>query len=361
MIFWRMVWRAMAERRQRVALTLSALTITSALATALLNLYSDIEGKLRGEFHGYGANLVIAPGAERQTLPLDALAVAEKYGEAAPFLYSVETVNGEPVVLAGVDFQRAEPLTGYWEITGRRRPLSGECLAGERVAARFHLQPGSTLNIRTRLGDERRRVAGIVSTGAGEDSQVFLAFEEAASATGLPRQASLIRVRAPGEKADQARAALAAALPEAEVRLLRAVVESEAAVVLKIRGTLFLLTVLILAIAALCVMNNFSAIVHQRRKEIGILKALGGADRPIAALVASEALGIGAAGSVAGFALGCVLARWLGWRIFHQPVAAHVVVLPAVAGITLTVALAGIVAPLRRIRRIEPAVILRGE
>ncbi len=361
LVWPRLVWRAMAERWQRISLALAALTIAAALATALLGLYLDIERKLRGEFRGYGANLILSPAGDRQTLPLDALAEADKYGQAAPFLYSVQTVNGEPVVLAGVDFKRLEPLAGYWQVEGRRQPLSGECLVGERVAARFELRPGSIVNV----GLQAYRVAGIVSTGAAEDSQVLLPIEDVAERAGLSHQASLIAVRVDGAQVERARAALAASLaavlPGAEVRALRAVIESEAAVVLKIRGTLFVLTLLVLLIVTLCVMNNFAAIVYQRRKEIGVLKAIGGADRRIAALFAAEVAAVGLLGSLAGFGLGWLLVRWLGWQIFHQPMETSLAVLPPVAGITLLVALAATIVPLRRIRQIEPAVILRGE
>ncbi|MBI3666237.1 MAG: ABC transporter permease [Acidobacteria bacterium] len=356
-MFRRVVWRAMHERRQRVGLALAALTVGATLATALLSLYGDIERKLRGQFRGYGANIIISPAGGRQTLPIAALAEGEKHGSAAPFLYSVQTVDGEPVVLAGVDFERLRPLADYWKITGRRRPEAGECLVGERVAGLFQLRTGSQIEV----GGGKRRVAGIVSTGAAEDSQVLLPIEEVARLAGLDRQASLIAVRAEGSQVEAARATLAAALPEAEVRVLRALVESEANVVLKIRGTLFLLTLLILLIVALCVMNNFSAIVYQRRKEIGILKAIGGGEWRIASLFAAEVLTVGAAGSLAGFGLGCWMARWLGWQIFHQPVPARLEILPSVVGITLLAALVSTVLPLRQIRRIEPAVILRGE
>lgn len=356
-IFPRMVWRAILERRERVGLALAALTVAATLATALLGLYSDLEHKLRGEFRGYGANLVVAPSGEGRTLPLAVLEEAEKLGKAAPFLYSVETANAEPVVVAGLDFRRAEALTAYWEVTGRRQPLREECLVGERVAERWQLQPGSMLDV----AGERRRVAGVVSTGGAEDSQVMLPIDDVAALAGLHRQASLIAVRVEGSRVEQARAALARSFPELDVRVLRAVAESEAAVVLKIRDTMFLLTLMILLIATLCVMNNFSAIVYQRRKEIGILKAIGGGERRIAALFASEVLALGLVGGVAGFGFGWLLARWLGWQIFHQPINAGLPVLPAVLATTLLVALAGVALPLRRIRHIEPAVILRGE
>ncbi len=356
-MFWRIIWKAILERRQRVALALAALTVGSSLATVLLGLYSDIERKLRQQFRGYGANLILAPRGDRQTLPRAALEEAAKFGDAAPFLYSVQTAHGEPVVFAGVDFQRAEPLTSYWQVRGNRRPLPNECLVGERVAERFGLQPGSIID----LGEEKRRVAGIVSTGAAEDSQVLLPIDDVAERARLGREASLIAVRVEGAQLERARVALAMALPQAEVRVLRSVAESEAAIVLKIRSTMFLLMLLVLAIVALCVMNNFGAILYQRRKEIGILKAIGGADRRIAALFASEAVAIGLAGSVLGFVMGWALARWLGWQIFHQPIETSLTVLPAVAAITVLVTVAATAVPLRRIRKIDPAVILRGD
>jgi len=132
-------------------------------------------------------------------------------------------------------------------------------------------------------------------------------------------------------------------------------------VVLKIRGTLFLLTALVLAITALAVMNNFTAVVYQRRKEIGLLKAIGGADARVAALFAAEAAALAAAGSLAGFGIGSAVARWMGRQIFQQPGSVGIETLPVVAAITLAVALAATIVPYRHIRRIEPAVILRGE
>ena len=349
----RLVWRAMFERRQRVALAFAALTVAATLSTALLGLYTDIERKLRGQFSGYGPNLVLAPAEGRQTLPLAALAEADKYGPAVPFLYSVQAGNGEPAVLAGVDFDRLTPLAGYWQIDGQRRPGPGECLVGERVAERFRLRPGSTLEV----AGTKRTVAGIVSTGAAEDSQILLPIGD----VGLAGVASLIAVRADSSRIEAVRAALTAALPDVEVRVVRAVVESEANVVLKIRGTLFLLTLLILFITALAVMNNFGAVVYQRRKEIGILKAIGAADRRIAAMFAAEVTALSLAGSVAGFGLGWIVARWLGWRIFHQPVPPRPELLPVVAALTVAVGLAATIWPLWEMREIEPAVILRGE
>src|SRR5579871_3969567 len=106
-MFLRFVTAALRFRRRRLLLAFSALAVAATLATALFSVYSDIERKMRIEFRGYGANMIIAPAGDAGTLPLDAVSRAESLGvTAAPFLYRVGRVHGEPVVVAGVDFRR---------------------------------------------------------------------------------------------------------------------------------------------------------------------------------------------------------------------------------------------------------------
>src|ERR1700736_6047954 len=102
-MFLRFVIAAVRYRRRRLLLAFSALAVAATLATALFSVYSDIERKMRVEFRGYGANLIIAPPGAARTLSLDALHAADALGAtAAPFLYTVGRVQNEPVVVAGV-------------------------------------------------------------------------------------------------------------------------------------------------------------------------------------------------------------------------------------------------------------------
>jgi putative ABC transport system permease protein len=122
---------------------------------------------------------------------------------------------------------------------------------------------------------------------------------------------------------------------------------------------------LILAITTLCVSSNFSALVIERSREIGVLKAIGAAERKIAALFLSESLLLGAGSAISGYAAGLAVAWWIGRRIFPESASAAVgvdfrVFLP-VAGVTLAVAVLATLAAASRIWRIKPAVILRGE
>src|SRR5690349_24997385 len=103
-MFWRFVLGAVKFRRRRLFLAFSGLAVAATLATALLSVYSDIDRKMRHEFRGYGANLTVAPAPESQTVPLTAVAEAERLGAvAAPFLYTVGRIGEERVVVAGID------------------------------------------------------------------------------------------------------------------------------------------------------------------------------------------------------------------------------------------------------------------
>ena len=57
-MFVRMLVRAAVLRRGRAASALFAMVVAAAVATAMLNLYVDVQAKLRREFRNYGANII---------------------------------------------------------------------------------------------------------------------------------------------------------------------------------------------------------------------------------------------------------------------------------------------------------------
>jgi putative ABC transport system permease protein len=91
-MFVRMLVRAAVLRRGRAASALLAMVVAAAAATAMLNLYVDVQAKLRREFRKYGANVVVV-AREGQDLPQDALATARSAlgnsGTVVPFAYAV--------------------------------------------------------------------------------------------------------------------------------------------------------------------------------------------------------------------------------------------------------------------------------
>jgi len=362
-MFWRFVLAAVRYRRRRLLLAFAGLAVAATLATTLFSIYADIERKMRREFRGYGANLVIAPAGNSSAVPLKAVEDAERLGAvAAPFIYVIGRIGDERVVVAGLDFRRAGPLTSYWQVEGANAAGPDQCLAGSAAAAHFHVTVGQNLP----LASGACVVRGIVSTGGPEDNRVMVPFERAAAEAGFENSASMVEVRADGSRVNDVRAALARALPGADVRVLHAVAETEANVVLKVRSAVFFLALVIFGITTLCVTGNFSALVLERSREIGILKAIGAAETRIAALFLSESLVLGLVSTVAGYVLGLAVAYGIGRTIFSDGAQARAVgvnfsVFAPVMGVTLLVAALATLFAASRIWRIEPAMILRGE
>src|SRR5258707_11803366 len=106
-MFLRMLVRAAVLRRGRAASALLAMIVAAAVTTAMLNLYVDVQAKLRREFRNYGANIILV-GKGGASLPSDALShvesVLDGHGVAAPFaLVVAPTCHGRPNLVCGTD------------------------------------------------------------------------------------------------------------------------------------------------------------------------------------------------------------------------------------------------------------------
>ena len=362
-MFLRMLLRAAVLRRGRAASALLAMVVAAAVATAMMNLYVDVQAKLRSEFRNYGANIVIA-GKDGAALPANALATVESaLGEksvAVPFAYVVaRTADGQSVVVAGTDFSRVQKLNRWWSVN--RWPSGAhQGLIGTRaVTAISHSDKPFTISFKERTIEVTP--AGTLSTGAAEDSRIYLDLAGFTAWTGI--QPSTIEVAASG-RAEDVQAALqrlAAAMPEAEVRPVRQIVEGEARVLNKTRATLLAAAVLIVLTAALCVLATLIGWVFDRRRDFAIMKALGASEKLVNVFFAAEAAALGVAGALIGYLIGIGVAAWIGRVNFHAPVVPRLSVLPWVIAGSVLVALISAVVPIGLLRRVQPAMILRGE
>jgi putative ABC transport system permease protein len=362
-MFVRMLVRAAVLRRGRALSALCAMIVAAGVATAMLNLYVDVQAKLQREFRNYGANIILV-GKDGASLPADALAHVDSVlagrGVVAPFaLVVARTSAGQPVVVAGTDFDRVRQLDRWWSVSGW--PAAPEqALVGVRAVSvvssgnqPFNLSfQGRTIHLTS---------AGTVQTGGAEDSRVYLSLPDFVSWTGL--QPSTIEVAATGspEEITAILHQLEQAVPAAEVRPVRQIIEGEARVLGKTRATLMAATALIILTAALCVLSTLMGWVFDRRRDFAIMKALGASDRLLNGFFAAEAAALGAAGAVIGFVLGIGIAAWIGRVNFHAPVAPRFGVLPIVLAGSIVVTLLSAVLPISLLRRVQPAVILRGE
>ncbi len=203
--------------------------------------------------------------------------------------------------------------------------------------------------------------AGTVQTGAAEDSRIYVSLADFVVWTGV--QPSTIEVAASGSPEEVAGIMnqLTEAIPAADVRPVRQIMEGEARVLGKTRATLLAAAALIILTAALCVLSTLMGWVFDRRRDFAIMKSLGASTRLLNGFFAAEAAALGATGAVIGFVVGIGIAAWIGRANFHAAVVPRFSILPVVLAGSMAVTLLSAILPIALLRRVQPAVILRGE
>jgi putative ABC transport system permease protein len=400
-MFLRMLVRAAILRRGRAAAALAAVIVAAAVTTALLNLYIDVQAKLRHEFRNYGANITVvakqvAGDDASSSLPADGLARVDSVlggrGIAAPFAMVIaravvpEKNDGQPVVVVGTDFARVRQLDKWWSVshwpektptlaaqnatsmghpTAEVEDPASDALIGVRALAAIAPSTVATKNQEFTLSFQGKTLhvlpVGTVETGAAEDSRIYLSHADFENWTGI--KPSTIEVAANGTPEEIAAivSQLSQAIPSADVRPVRQIMEGEARVLNKTRATLLAAAALIILTASLCVLSTLMGWVFDRRRDFAIMKALGASARLLNGFFAAEAAALGAAGAVIGFLVGIGIAAWIGRVNFHAPIVPRFSVLPLVLAGSMVVTLVAAILPISLLRRVEPAAILRGE
>jgi putative ABC transport system permease protein len=380
-MFLRMLVRAAVLRRDRAASALFAMVVAAAVATAMLNLYVDVQSKLQREFRNYGANIIVVE-KDGASLPADAIssidATLAGRGIAAPFgMIVARTSDGQPIVVAGTDFERVRQLDRWWSVsrwpTEGGTPNSG---AADKSVPPIEMGHQGLVGVRAMpivspknqpfdLSFQGRTLrvtpAGTVQTGAAEDSRIYISLADFVDWTRI--QPSTVEVAVSGSPDEIAAmmSQLAAAMPSAEVRPVRQIMEGEARVLGKTRATVLAAAAMIILTAALCVLSTLMGWVFDRRRDFAIMKALGASGRLLNGFFAAEAAVLGATGALIGFLVGIGIAVWIGRVNFHAPVVPRFSVLPVVLAGSMIVTLLAAILPISLLRRVQPAVILKGE
>jgi putative ABC transport system permease protein len=407
-MFLRMLVRAAVLRRGRAVSALFAMIVAAAVTTAMLNLYVDVQAKLRREFRNYGANIILV-GKDGASLPADSLAHVDSVlagrGIAAPFgLVVARTADGQPIVVAGTDFERVKQLNKWWKVSAWPTEIPTSRVEDAREMGHPANQSGGSIPSQSQdphpVAQDATKVGrpqslspaligvralptvapknqsfdltfqgrtlhvtptGTVQTGAAEDSRIYVSLSDFVAWTGV--QPSTIEVAASGSPEEIAGIMnqLAHAIPAGDVRPVRQIMEGEARVLGKTRATLLAAAALIILTAALCVLSTLMGWVFDRRRDFAIMKALGASGRLLSGFFAAEAVILGATGAVIGFLVGIGIAAWIGRVNFHAPVVPRLSVLPVVLAGSMAVTLLSAILPISLLRRVQPAVILRGE
>jgi putative ABC transport system permease protein len=420
-MFVRLVYESFRRQKRRKMLAGAAITLGVTVATAMIAVATDIGDKINRELRTIGANLIVTP--QEDTLDVEIGGVNLKPPSDGAFLDEADlpkikgtfwhnNITGfapmlpvnvaieqggkqQDTVLLGTYF--AKPLafgkeefsTGvrtthpWWKVVGAwPGDSSRDVLLGERLAFRLGKKSGDEIT----LAGRQLRVSGILSTGGAEDDQVVAPLGLAQEILGKPGAVRRVYVSALTKPEDALARRdpkslsgpiydrwycspypqsiayqLAEAIPHSHAEQIRQVAQNEGAVLTRIEGLIFLITLAALFASALAVSAAMATAIFERRGEVGLMKALGAGRLAVASVFFAEAALMALIGGVVGFGAGAVLARQIGRSIFNSQISIQPVLLPVILAIAVIVTFAGSAAAIRRAVGMDPVFALRGE
>jgi putative ABC transport system permease protein len=418
-MFARLVYESFRRQSRRKILAGVAITLGVAVATAMIAVATDIGDKINRELRSYGANLIVTP--HEDTLDVEIGGVNLKPASDGAFLneadlprikgtfwrhnivgfspmlpvkVKVDGYSGD-VSLLGTYFKKTlrfgtdDFTTGvkithpWWKVQGAW-PDDGstDVLIGERLADKLGKRAGDRMEVAGRS----LSVAGILSTGGVEDNQIVAPLWLAQQILGKPGAVRRIYVSALTKPQDALAVRdpktmtpemydrwycspyvqsiayqLQEAIPHAHAEQIRQVAQNEGTVLSRIKGLMLLVTFAALFASALAVSAAMATAIFERRREVGLMKALGAGNVIVAAIFFTEALLLALIGGTTGFFAGSLLARQIGRSIFDSQISIEPAVFPVILAIAVIVTFAGSAAAIRRAVKFDPVFALRGE
>jgi putative ABC transport system permease protein len=387
----------------------------------MIAVATDIGDKISRELRTYGANLIVTPQEDTLDLqiggadlkpPSDGAYLNESdlpkiwgmfwhhnivgFAPMLPVNVRNEANGGtENLTLVGtyfskhLTFGKEDFVTGvkithpWWKVQGAwPDDNSQDVLLGEGLAAKLARRPGDLIQI----GKAEHHISGILSTGGPEDQQIVASLSLAQEILGRPGAVRRLYVSALTKPEDALARRdpktmnsemfdrwycspyvtsiayqLQEAIPHSHAEQIRQVAQNEGTVLSRIKGLMLLVTLAALFASALAVSAAMATAIFERRREVGLMKALGAGDSSVAALFFVEAALLALIGGVVGFLGGMALARQIGRSIFNSQITIEPVLFPVVLAIAVVVTFSGSALAIRRAVKFDPVYALRGE
>jgi len=339
------------RRKKRLLYSALGVVIGTMTVVGILTIAQAGEAKIIDQLEKYGPNLTVVPAISNLDmklgdLSLGTLTVGENYiaqeklteiqqiaddeirdklkiedegliATVAPKLFLNAQVGQISVMLVGVDPQQEAKIKTWWKIQDGEY-LSGEnqALVGMVAAELLKLRPGDTIT----LNGNEITISGVLSdTGSNDDYQVFIPIETLQSAFNKEGLVSSVDVRAlcnacPVEIIADG---LNKNIPGIRAVAVKQVAASEMGMMEKVNKFMLALAGITLAVGLFGVINTMIASVHERVKDIGIMRAVGASRNQIIKLFIYEAVIIGIIGGIFGYIAGTLLAYVAGPLIFE--------------------------------------------
>jgi putative ABC transport system permease protein len=320
------VFHNLRRRKGRAIFLVVGLLIGVATVVTLLSLTDALGRRAQHEMENFGANIIITPRSDELTLNyggvqlggvnlvsreieqaslvnIDDIPNRRNVATIGPKVLGAVEVDGQRVMMMGVDPKAEFKLKRWWSIAGRKIEKGRELLVGDAVVKRFDLTMGDTLQID---GHDYTVVGLLAKTGSQDDQLLITPLPVAQSVLGKEGRLSMVEIAALCHDCpvDDMVNQLQTALPGTAVQAVQQVVKTRMHALGQFRLFAWGVAVTVVIIGALLVFVTMMGAISERTREIGIFRAIGYRRRHVLHLVLVEAAVVSALGGVLGYLTG---------------------------------------------------------
>ena len=327
-MFFKMIFASLIRRRSRMIIALLAIAIGSTVLSGLLTIYYDIPRQMGTIFRSYGANMIFIP--ENDNLKITKEMVdeikskieSEKVIGFAPYIYVMAKVHELPYMLASTNLKDAKQNSPYWLVRGRWPETRREVLIGHEISKATEIGIGDKFIINTAKGGGDETITecvatGIVTTGGIEEEFIFMSLDDVKDIVGYNDKFDVIEGSIDGNQEYlQKIATNVASVKGVKTRLVKRLTESQDVVLNKLQALVWIVTIIVLFLTMICVSTTMMAVVAERKKEIGLKKALGASNKSVVGDFMGEAIALGFFGGILGVGLGYIFADNVSISVF---------------------------------------------
>ena len=399
-MFLRMITASLIRRRSRMLVALLAITVGATILSGLVLIYYDVPRQMGAQFRNYGANMILTPADSNSVFNREAIDDAvgriekSKVVGVTPYHYDSVRINEIPMIVAGTDMEGAQSTSPYWDVDGSWPSKDGEIMFGEEAADSMGMVIGDKVTLKylpaaeeeaaaaaeaaaggsagaidpsTALEDNsvsmEFTISGILDTGGTEEEYVYISIDDMEKLIGTDFTLDLaeLSISATQEELEKYEKQIKDNCPDVTPKLVKRVTQSETTVLSKLQALVFLVTVIVLLLTMICVTTTMMASATERRKEIGLRKALGASDGSIVMEFMGEGLLLGGIAGLVGSILGFAFAQAVSMNVFNSSIAFRPLIIPVTMIVSILVTGLACLLPVRSATDVDPAIVLKGE
>ncbi len=383
-MYIRMITASLLRRRSRMIIALLAISIGAMILSGLVTIYIDVPRQMGIQFRSYGANMILTSDGDTisgsQVEAVKKLIPEDKLVGIAAYRYETVRVNDRPVMAAAADLDEVKKTSPFWLVDGEWPAAEGEIMVGKNVADLYNLKVGKRMTctfapeVQTQTEDDGTEeivpdnwmdftVTGILDTGGKEEDYVYMLIPDMEELTSQPTEYDVCELSVSGSSSELRKISdeITDSVDGISARLVKRVTESEDTVLSKLQSLVLLVTIVVLALTMICVATTMTAVVAERRKEIGLRKALGASNGSIISEFMGEGIALGAFGGLVGALLGFLFAQAVSRNVFNSSITLMPWLIPLTIIASVVVTGAACLIPIRSATQVDPALVLKGE